>query len=59
MGFNLKNPKFQNKKIREALSLAIDRQEIIDLLFFGKAKVSTGPFLPGSYGYDKEVKKAD
>lgn len=57
MGFNLKNPKFQNKKLREALSLAIDRQEIIDLLFFGKAKVSTGPFLPGSYGYDKEVKR--
>lgn len=57
LGFNLKNPKFQNKKLREALSLAIDRQEIIDLLFFGKAKVSTGPFLPGSYGYDGDVKK--
>lgn len=56
LGFNLQNKKFQNPKIREALSLAVDRQEIIDLLFFGHAKVCNGPFLPGTYAYNPNVK---
>ncbi len=56
LGFNLKNKKFADPKLREALSLAIDRQELIDLLFFGHAKVCNGPFLPGSYAYNPNVK---
>lgn len=56
LGFNLKNEKFQNKKIREALSLAINRQELVDILFFGYGKVCNGPFLPGSFAYNEDVK---
>jgi peptide/nickel transport system substrate-binding protein len=55
LGFNLKNEKFKNKEIREAISLAIDRQEIIDILYFGHAKICNGPFLPGTFAYNKEV----
>ena len=56
LGFNLKNKKFQNKKMREAISLSINRQEIIDILYFGHAKICNGPFLPGTSAYNKEVK---
>ncbi|RXJ67990.1 peptide ABC transporter substrate-binding protein [Halarcobacter ebronensis] len=56
LGFNLKNKKFQNPKIREALSFAIDRQEMVDILFFGHGKVCTGPFLPGSFAFNEEIK---
>jgi len=45
LGFNLRKKKFQNPKVRHALSLAINRQELIDILFLKHAKVCTGPFL--------------
>ncbi|MEA3369701.1 MAG: peptide-binding protein, partial [Campylobacterota bacterium] len=56
LGFNLRLEKFKNPDVREALSLAIDRQEIVDILFFKHAKVCTGPFLPGTKAFNKDVK---
>ncbi|QKE24938.1 extracellular solute-binding protein [Arcobacter aquimarinus] len=56
LGFNLKDEKFKDKKVREALSLAINRQELVDILFFGYGKVCNGPFLPDSFAYNEEVK---
>lgn len=56
LGFNLRREKFKNPKVREALSLAIDRQEIVDILFFKHAKVCTGPFLPGTKAFNDDVK---
>lgn len=56
LGFNLRKEKFQDSNVRRALSLAIDRQELIDILFFKHAKVCTGPFLPGSAAFNKNVK---
>ncbi|WP_457749879.1 peptide-binding protein [Sulfurimonas sp.] len=56
LGFNLRKKKFQNPKVRQALSLAINRQELIDILFLKHAKVCTGPFLPGTLAFNPEVK---
>ncbi|SFV60220.1 Dipeptide-binding ABC transporter, periplasmic substrate-binding component (TC 3.A.1.5.2) [hydrothermal vent metagenome] len=56
LGFNLKRKKFQDPRVREALSQAIDRQEIIDIMFFGHAKLCTGPFLPTSSAFNPDVK---
>jgi len=56
LGFNLENEKFKDKKIRQALSLAINRKELVDILFFGHGQVSNGPFLPGSFAYNEKVK---
>ncbi|NPA03657.1 MAG: peptide ABC transporter substrate-binding protein [Epsilonproteobacteria bacterium] len=56
LGFNLKNPKFQDKRIREALNLAINRQELIDILFFSHAKVCTGPFMPNTFAFNERVR---
>jgi peptide/nickel transport system substrate-binding protein len=55
-GFNLKSEKFKSLKIRQALSLAINRQEMVDVLFFGHGKVCTGPFLPNTFAFNKKVK---
>lgn len=56
MGFNLKSEKFKDPRVREALSLAIDRQELVDILYFGHGKVCTGPFLPGTGAFNETVK---
>ena len=56
LGFNLRLEKFKNPKVREALSLAINRQELVDILFFNHAKVCSGPFLPGTKAFNEDVK---
>ena len=55
LGFNLKSEKFKDLRIRQALSLAINRQELVDILFFGYGKICNGPFLPGSFAYNDKV----
>ncbi|MEA1914062.1 MAG: peptide-binding protein [Campylobacterota bacterium] len=55
MGFNLKRDKFKDIRIRQALSLAIDRQEMVDILFFGHGKTCNGPFLPGTFAFNEKV----
>jgi peptide/nickel transport system substrate-binding protein len=56
LGFNLRLKKFQDPRVREALSLAIDRQELVDILFLNHGRVCTGPFLPGSKGFNNAIK---
>ncbi|MDR2635540.1 MAG: peptide-binding protein [Campylobacteraceae bacterium] len=56
VGFNLELPKFQDARVREALSLAIDRQELVDLLLFGDGTVCTGPFMPQTNSFNPDVK---
>ena len=55
LGFNLRRAKFQDPRVRKALSLAIDREELVKILFFKHAKVCSGPFLPGSAAFNKDV----
>lgn len=56
LGFNLKRPPFDNLKVRQALNYAINRNELVDILFFGHGRVCNGPFLEGALGFNKEVK---
>ena len=57
LGFNLRDEKFKDLRVRQALSLAINRQEMVDILFFGYGRVCNGPFLPDSFAYNDEVKQ--
>jgi peptide/nickel transport system substrate-binding protein len=56
LGFNLKDKKWQNKKLREAIDFAIDKKEMVDILFFSHGKICTGPFLPNSFAFNENVK---
>ncbi|MBU1657771.1 peptide-binding protein [bacterium] len=56
LGLNLRLEKFKNPKVRQALSLAIDREELVKILFFNHAQVCTGPFLPRTSAYNSNVK---
>jgi len=59
LGWNLKNPLFQDKRVRHALSYAINKQEIIDGVLLGLGQPATGPYKPGSWPYNPDVKIYD
>lgn len=58
MAYNLKDRRFSDIRVRRALNLAVDKQEIINLVFLGYAREATGPFIPESWSYNTAVKAA-
>jgi peptide/nickel transport system substrate-binding protein len=54
IAWNLKRPLF-TRGIRQALTHAINKQEIIDTLLEGFAQPATGPFLPFVWAYDSTL----
>ncbi len=55
IGWNLKSKKFKLLDIRKALSMAINRNKIIDNYFYGKAAIATGPLVPSFWAYDPSI----
>lgn len=55
VAFNLENPLFRDKRVRQAISLAVNRKAIIDGVYQGLAVPATGPFPPTSWAYNKDV----
>lgn len=57
MGFNLKHPFFQDKRVRQAMAYGIDKGEIVDVVLFGLGSPATGPYVPNTWPYNPGVKK--
>lgn len=55
LGYNLNNPKFQDKRVRQALNYAVDKEEIIKMVLLGLGRPSNGPFIPESWAYNDKV----
>ena len=45
---------FSDSRVREAISLAIDRKTLVDRVYLGVATPSSSPIAPGSWAYDGE-----
>ena len=52
LGMNLTKPPFDNKKVRQALNFAVDRESIIKLVLNGRAQAANGILTPGIPGHD-------
>lgn len=50
IGYNLQNPIFNDKRVRQALTFALDRKKIVDHVLYGHGVLATGPF-PGYMWY--------
>jgi peptide/nickel transport system substrate-binding protein len=58
--FNAKsNLALADKKVRQALAYAIDKNNLVDEIMAGNARVIDGPILPNSFAYNNEIKKYD
>lgn len=55
VGWNMRRPYFKDKKVRQALTMLINRQAIVDKLEFGLGKVISGPFFFQGYEYNQKV----
>ena len=56
LGYNLKNPLFTDKRVRQAISYAINKEEIISGVLLGLGKPATGTYKPGTWAYNSNVK---
>jgi peptide/nickel transport system substrate-binding protein len=52
LGFNPDNPLFADKRVRQALSYAVDRQAIITGVLLGMGEPTVGPYKPGTWVYN-------
>lgn len=57
LGWNNKHPKFQDKNVRKAIALAINRDPIIQNALNGNAKKNFGPLPEATFGYSKEIEE--
>jgi peptide/nickel transport system substrate-binding protein len=67
LGFNLKHKPWNDKRVRQAINYALDKQELIDGVLLGLGEPVASPYKPGTrwtnpdlhpYPYDPEKAKA-
>jgi peptide/nickel transport system substrate-binding protein len=54
--YNLRNPVLADRRVRQAITYAIDREEMLSAFFGGRGTLISGPFAPGSWAYNLDVK---
>jgi peptide/nickel transport system substrate-binding protein len=54
-GFNLRDSRFADVRVRRAFAHAINKQELIDGVMAGLAREATGPFKPGTWPFNPSV----
>ena len=55
LGYNLRLPLFQDRRVREAITCAINKEEIIAGVLLGMGQIAHGPYKPGTWAYKPQV----
>ncbi|HET9332398.1 MAG TPA: ABC transporter substrate-binding protein [Gemmatimonadota bacterium] len=55
LAWNTQDPLFQDKRVRQALTLATNRQEIVDALIYGQGQVGTQPLISTIWAHDPSI----
>lgn len=56
LSYNLHNPLFADKRVRQAMTLAIDRQALVDHLLSGYGQVCVSPIHPMLWAFDSKLR---
>ncbi len=59
MGFNTQKPPFNNKLVRKAISHAINKQAIIDAVYFGEAESAKSLLPKSSWAHNKNARSVE
>ncbi len=59
LGYNLQDWKFQDKRVRQALTMAINRRSIVEGVLLGLGQVAYTPYKPDTFWYNPNVEKFD
>ncbi len=55
IGYNNRKPLFAEKRVRQALGMALNNEEIIDYVLYGEGEYTTGPYPKNTLWYDHDV----
>lgn len=59
LGFNLRNPLFADRRVRQAITSAINKGEIVQGVLLGMGQVAHGPYKPGTWACNPHIKDFD
>lgn len=59
LAYNLRNPLFADRRVRQALTSAINKDEIIHGVLLGMGQVAHGPYKPGTWACNPRIRDFD
>jgi peptide/nickel transport system substrate-binding protein len=59
LGYNLRHPLFSDRRVRQALTSAINKEEIIQGVLLGMGQIASGPYKPGTWAWNPHIKDFD
>ncbi len=55
LGYNLRDPRFADRRVRVAFAHAIDKQSIVKGVLLGLGEPTIGPYKPGTWVYNDKI----
>lgn len=59
LGYNLRNPLFSDRRVRQAITCAINKDELVHGILLGMGQVAHGPYKPGTWAYNPKIRDFD
>ncbi len=58
-GYNFNNPVLKIKEVRQAFTYALNREKMLNDIYFSRGEIISGPFSPASWGYNPDIAPRD